>query len=107
MRKPESTNYIDNLKKGLEGIPETEREELKHEKIDEDFGLLELAANAGRDAQKRTGILYIVHSICNTGGQLGFDRIRLMARMASQQLRLCTNRGEKNINFRFIKRQER
>jgi hypothetical protein len=30
------TNYIDNLKKVLEGIPETEREELKHKKIDED-----------------------------------------------------------------------
>jgi hypothetical protein len=38
-------------------------------KIDEDFGLLELAKNAGRDAKKRTGILYIVHSIYNTDGQ--------------------------------------
>jgi len=54
---------------------------LKHEKIDEDFGLLELATNAGRNVKKKTGILYIVHSICNTDGQLGIDRIRLIARM--------------------------
>jgi hypothetical protein len=47
------TNCIDNLKKVLEGILETEREELKHEKIDEDFGLLELGTNAGRDAKKK------------------------------------------------------
>ena len=50
--------------------------------------MLELATNAGRDAKKRTGILYIVRSICNTDGQSGTDRIRLMARMTPQQLRL-------------------
>ena len=58
------TNYIDSLMKVLEGIPKTEREELKYEKIDEDFGLPESATNAGRDAKKRTGILYI-HFVAN------------------------------------------
>jgi hypothetical protein len=48
------TNYIDHLKKVLEEIPENEREELKHEKIDEDFGLLELATNAGKNVKKKT-----------------------------------------------------
>jgi hypothetical protein len=49
---PDAPLYIDNLKKVLGGIPETEGEELKHEKIDEDFGLLELATNAGRDTKE-------------------------------------------------------
>jgi hypothetical protein len=51
------TNYIDNLK-FLEGIPETECEESKREKIDEDFGLLELATNTGRDAKKNRNTVY-------------------------------------------------
>jgi hypothetical protein len=71
----------------LEGIPENEREELKH-KMDEDFGLLELATNAGKCVEEKTWILYIVHSICNTDEQLGIDRTRLMTRMTTQQLRL-------------------
>ena len=32
--------------------------------------------------------MYIVHSICNTDGQSGIDRIRLMAKMTPQKLRL-------------------
>ena len=47
--------------------------------------MLELATNAGRGVKKRTGIPYIVHSICNIGGQLGIDRIRLMAKMVPQK----------------------
>jgi len=43
----------------LQGIPEKERGGLKHEKIDEDLGLLELATNARRDAEKGTGKLYV------------------------------------------------
>jgi hypothetical protein len=49
----------------LEGISKTEREELKHEKIDENFGLLELATNAERDTKKEPGycILFTVFAI--------------------------------------------
>jgi len=42
-------NYIDRPKV-LEGIPGNEREKLKHEKINEDFGSLELA---GRNMKKK------------------------------------------------------
>ena len=52
--------------------------ELK-EFIDEDFGLLELATNAGRDVKQKDGKLYIVHSICNSEGQL----VWLMAKVGS------------------------
>jgi hypothetical protein len=44
------------------------REGLK-ELIDEDFELLELATNAGREVKKRTW-MFIVHSICNSEVQL-------------------------------------
>jgi hypothetical protein len=84
------TNYIDHLKKVSEGISENEREELKH-KIDEDFGLLELATNAGKSVKKKHGycILFIVFAILMD--KLGIDKTRLMARMTTQQLRLVTN----------------
>jgi hypothetical protein len=42
---------MNHLKNGMQEIPEKEREELK-ELIDEDFGLLELATNAGREVNK-------------------------------------------------------
>ena len=62
------SNYIGHLKKVLEGTPENQREELKHEKVDEDFGLLELATNAGRNVKRKNkpGIPHIAHSNCNT-----------------------------------------
>jgi hypothetical protein len=33
-------------------------------------------------------MLFIVHSICNSEGQVGIDRIRLMAKMTPHQLKL-------------------
>lgn len=58
MERPK-TNCIDILKGGVLGDYGIEREELKHEKINEEFGLLEHSINLGRDA-KTTGILYCV-----------------------------------------------
>jgi hypothetical protein len=77
-------NYINHLKNIMEEVPEKEQRDLK-ELIDRDFGLLELTTNAGRDAKKRTGMLFIVHSICN---QLGSDRVPLMAKMTPHQLKM-------------------
>jgi hypothetical protein len=59
----------------LEGIPDKERGESKHENIDEDFGLLELATNAGRDGEKEWEYC-IFFTLMDSG-------IRLMARMTS------------------------
>jgi len=74
MRRLKPTIHIDHLKKVLEGIPENEREELKHEKIEEDFGLLELAKNAGKMRKRTTTrILYIVHSILSAGFAIVMD----------------------------------
>jgi len=84
----------------LEGTPENERDELKREKIDEDFGLLELATNAGRSMKKKRkpGILYcILFTVFVT---LGIDRIRLMARMkfaVIQQSRLLVGLSSPGI----------
>jgi len=44
-------NYMNQLENVVQEIPEKEREELK-ELIDEDFGLLELATNSGREVKK-------------------------------------------------------
>jgi hypothetical protein len=55
----------------MEEVPEKEQEDLK-QLIAKDFGLLELATNTGRD-KKRMGMLFIVHSICNSEGQLGIS----------------------------------
>jgi len=75
----------------MEEVQEKERQGLE-ELIDEDFWLLELATNAGRDVKKkRTGTLLIVHSICNSEGQLVIDRIQLMAKMTPHQLKLVFN----------------
>jgi hypothetical protein len=61
MRRLKPTITIDHLKKVLEGISENKREELKH-KVDEDFGLPELATNAGKSVKKKHGycILFTV-----------------------------------------------
>jgi hypothetical protein len=69
----------------MEEVSGKEQKDLK-ELINKDFGLLKLSTNAGRDVKKkrekkRTGMLFIVHSICYSEGQLGNDRIRLMAKM--------------------------
>jgi hypothetical protein len=92
--------YVNHLKNMMGEVPEKEQEELK-QLIAEDIGLLELATNAGRDIKKRMGTLFIVHSICNSEGQLGVNRIRLMAKMTPHQL-LSGGR-----NIRYIKSQER
>jgi len=55
MRRLKPTIYIDHLKKVLKGFPENERDELKHENIDEEFGLLELARNAGKMRNNNRG----------------------------------------------------
>jgi hypothetical protein len=47
------------------------------ELINKDFGSPELSTNAGRDVKKERRMLLIVHSSCNSEGQLGIDRIRL------------------------------
>jgi hypothetical protein len=70
----------------LEEVPEKQQEDLK-ELIDKDFRLLELSTNAGRDVKKRTGMLFIVHSICNSEGQLGNDRIRPVTKMTPHNRR--------------------
>jgi hypothetical protein len=85
--------YINYLKSIMAEVPDKECQELK-EIVDEDYGLLELATNAGRDAKKRTGTLFIVHSICNSEGRLGIDRMRLMAKMTPQQLKLFSTKWE-------------
>jgi hypothetical protein len=86
MRRLKPTITIDHLKKVLEGISENKREELKH-KVDEDFGLLELATNAGKSVKKNMDTVYCSQYL-HTDEQLGIDRIRLMTRMTTQQLRL-------------------
>jgi hypothetical protein len=53
----------------MEEVQEKEQEDLK-QLFAKDFGLFELATNAGRD-KKRMGMLFIVYSICNSEGQLG------------------------------------
>jgi hypothetical protein len=47
----DNLNYINYLKNIMEDVPEEERQILK-ELMDGDFGLLELATNAGRDVKK-------------------------------------------------------
>jgi hypothetical protein len=59
----------------LEGISENKHEELKH-KIDEDFGLLELATNAGKSVKKKHGycIFFTVFAILmNSWVLIGHD----------------------------------
>jgi len=53
----------------------------------EDFGLLELATNAGGEVEKITGILHIAHTICNPE-DLSINRTTLMARVTPHQLKL-------------------
>jgi len=50
-------NYINHLKNVMEEVPGNEQEELK-ELIDKDFGLLELATNAGEMKKKDRNIVY-------------------------------------------------